>query len=86
VVSNEATVGIYNFRRGADYVSAADTMISTNRRVNGEFYVAPVYTELVSQHRRIVTHDVGDAMYGLGTPEDLSIFLATSFRRPAPTD
>lgn len=86
VVSNEATVGIYNFRRGADFVLAADTMISANRRVNGEFYVAPIYTELVSQHRRIVTHDVGDAMYGLGTPEDLSIFLATSFRRPAPTD
>ncbi len=47
VVSNEATVGIYNFRRGKDFVKAADKMIALDKRVNGEFYVAPVYNELI---------------------------------------
>src|SRR5207244_3676377 len=36
VVSNEATVGIYNFRRGHDFVRAAEAMIAKNLRVNGE--------------------------------------------------
>ena len=43
VISNEATVGIYNYRHGRDFVSAAHSMIEQNIRVNGEFYVTPVY-------------------------------------------
>src|SRR5437016_6324883 len=42
VVSNEATVGIYNFRQGRDFVRAAEAMIQANLRVNNEFYVAPL--------------------------------------------
>ncbi len=41
VVSNEATVGIYNFRQGRDYVRAADAMIAANLRVNNEFTTSP---------------------------------------------
>ena len=47
VISDEATVGIYNFRRGRDFVCAADQMIAKDLRVNDEFYVAPVYNELI---------------------------------------
>lgn len=78
-ISNEATVGIYNFRRGRDFVWAADRMIAANRRVNGEFYVAPVYNELIAAGARIVVHNVGRegaGMYGLGIPADLDRFLA----------
>ena len=49
-----------------------------DERVNGEFYVAPVYNRLVAQGRRIETFDVGaegGGMYGLGTPADLRRFL-----------
>jgi NDP-sugar pyrophosphorylase family protein len=80
VVSNSATVGIYNFARGADYVWAADEMISRDQRVSGEFYVAPTYNALIEHGARIGTVDVGAAgagMYGLGTPEDLAEFLAS---------
>lgn len=79
VISDEATVGIYNFRRGRDFVWAATRMITANRRVNGEFYVAPVYNELIAEGARIAIHNVGreDAgMYGLGIPADLDRFLA----------
>lgn len=80
VVSNEATVGIYNFRRGSDFVRAADRMIERDLRVNNEFYVAPTYNQLIEEGQRIVTYNVGreyDGMWGLGIPEDLEIFMRT---------
>lgn len=86
VVSNEATVGIYNFRRGADFVKAADMMIEQNLRVNNEFYVAPVYNPLINQGSRILvksTGKEGHGMYGLGTPEDYAFFQSTSAFRAA---
>ena len=77
VISDEATVGIYNFRQGRDYVSAAKDMISANIRVNNEFYVAPTYNQLISKGMRIGFYNIGSeasGMYGLGTPADLDIF------------
>jgi dTDP-glucose pyrophosphorylase len=79
VISNEATVGIYNFRRGSDFVRAADGMIAKNLRVNNEFYVAPVYNQLIAEGARIAIYNVGRegaGMYGLGIPSDLESFLA----------
>ena len=79
VISNEATVGIYNFRRGAAFVAAADRMIAKNLRVNNEFYVAPVYNEMIEDGARIAIYNVGRegaGMYGLGIPTDLDLFLA----------
>lgn len=82
VVSNEATVGIYNFRRGSDFVRAADAMIAKNLRVNGEFYVAPAYNQLVAEGRKVVVSATGReraGMYGLGVPADLDFFKTTSW-------
>jgi dTDP-glucose pyrophosphorylase len=79
VVSREATVGIYNFRRGADFVRAARRMIAADQRVNGEFYVAPVYNQLIGEGadiRSFAIEGEGVGMHGLGTPEDLQRFLA----------
>ena len=53
VISNEATVGIYNFSKGTDFIRAAKSMISKNLRVNGEFYVAPTYNEMIIQSKKI---------------------------------
>lgn len=79
VVSNEATVGIYNYRHGRDFVRAANAMIASNLRVNNEFYVAPTYNELIAEGQNLKVFNVGreDAgMYGLGIPADLQRFLA----------
>lgn len=78
VISNEATVGIYNFRRGSDFVNAADQIIFKNLRVNNEFYVAPAYNEMINNQAKISIFNVGkefDGMYGLGIPDDLEAFL-----------
>jgi dTDP-glucose pyrophosphorylase len=77
VVSSEATVGVYNFRHGREFVRAAEAMIRKGLRVNNEFYVAPVYNELIAGGHRIETFSVGElqaGMFGLGTPEDLERF------------
>jgi len=79
-ISDEATVGIYNFATGAGFIAAADSMISKNIRTNNEFYVAPVYNEMIAAGQTIGIFNigtVGDGMYGLGTPEDLNAFLQT---------
>jgi dTDP-glucose pyrophosphorylase len=78
VISRHATVGIYNYARGSDFVAAADAMIRGDLRVNGEFYVAPAYNLMIERGARIVTASTGPegvGMHGLGTPEDLAVFL-----------
>ena len=75
VISNEATVGIYNYAHGRDFVKYAHQMIEKNIRVNNEFYVAPVYNEMIEDGKKIVFNNVGAKMYGLGIPEDLNFFM-----------
>lgn len=76
LISNRATVGIYYFRKGKDFVHAAEEMIKKDCTHNGEFYVCPVYNELILDNADIRIHDIdSDQMHGLGTPEDLDIFL-----------
>lgn len=78
-ISNLATVGIYYFQRGSDFVSGAEGMIAKNIRVNNEFYVCPVYNELIERGQRIVTWKIEkQAMHGVGTPEDLHTYLRTA--------
>ncbi|WFR99106.1 glycosyltransferase family 2 protein [Rhizobium tumorigenes] len=78
-ISDLATVGIYLFRRGSDFVRAAVDMIACNDRVNNEFYTCPAYNYMIRNGARIGVYEVSpDAMKGLGTPEDLNAYLATS--------
>lgn len=82
VISNDATIGIYHWSKGSDYVKYAEQMISKNIRYgqnfngNGEFYVAPVYNEAILDGKIFKTFEV-EKMFGLGTPEDLNFFLST---------
>jgi len=73
-ISDVATVGIYYWRRGSDYVKYAEQMIAKNIRVNNEFYVCPVFNEAIADGKRIRTFNI-EKMWGLGTPEDLEHFL-----------
>lgn len=78
VISSEATVGIYNFARGRDFVSAAESMIAADERVNREFYVAPVYNRQIKVGGNVGIYNIGkdrNGMYGLGIPSDLEDFL-----------
>ena len=74
VISNKATVGIYYWKHGSDYVEYAKRMIKKNIRTNNEFYVCPVFNEAI-EDKKIIKSIKIDQMTGLGTPEDLDIFL-----------
>ena len=73
-ISNIATVGVYYWAKGSDYVKYAEQMIEKNIRVNNEFYVCPVFNEAIADNKKIKTFNI-KKMWGLGTPEDLNIFL-----------
>ena len=86
VISNEATVGIYNYTHGCNFVAAAENMIHGNERVNDEFYVAPVYNRLIQQGQKIGIYNIGSeaqGMYGLGIPQDLDLFLSLPISKRA---
>jgi HAD superfamily hydrolase (TIGR01549 family) len=73
-ISNIATVGIYFWKKGSDYVKYADNMIEKNIRTNGEFYVCPVFNQAIEDGKKFRIRNI-DQMWGLGTPEDLNFFL-----------
>jgi len=74
VISNIASVGIYYWKHGKDYVKYAEQMIERNIRVNNEFYVCPVFNQAIEDNKKIKIKNV-DKMWGIGTPEDLDVFL-----------
>jgi dTDP-glucose pyrophosphorylase len=79
VISNEATVGIYNFRKGSDFVRAAKLMIAQKLSVNNEYYVAPSYNQLIAEGQKVGIYNIGaedSGMYGLGIPTDLEKFCS----------
>lgn len=73
-ISNIATCGIYWYRKGSDFVKYAEQMIDKNVRVNNEFYIAPIYNELISDKKTLIPFYVHE-MHGIGTPEDLKAYL-----------
>jgi HAD superfamily hydrolase (TIGR01509 family) len=74
VISNNASVGIYGWKSGHDYVRYAQQMIDKNIRTNNEFYICPVYNEAIEDGHKILPVFI-DKMYGVGTPEDLNQYL-----------
>jgi NDP-sugar pyrophosphorylase family protein len=74
VISNNASVGIYGWKTGSDYIKYAEQMIAKDIRTNDEFYIAPVYNEAILDGEKIIPYFV-DEMHGVGTPEDMNKFI-----------
>lgn len=64
-----AVVGIYYFKTGMNFIRYGTRMIELNKRVNNEFYVCPVYNEMIADGAKVVSYYV-DHMVALGTPVD----------------
>lgn len=73
-ISEDATVGYYYWKHGSDFVKYAENMIEENIRVNGEFYVCPVFNQAIKDSKKIRSY-TAHKMWGLGTPEDLNYYL-----------
>jgi HAD superfamily hydrolase (TIGR01509 family) len=77
VISDDATVGIYYWKHGSDYVKYAEQMIAKNITTNNEYYICPVFNEAIQDGKKIRVKQI-DRMWGIGTPEDLNVFLSAS--------
>jgi len=66
-----ANVGFYYWSKSSRFCQDAKNMIASNERVNGEFYIAPVYNKLISSDNKNVAAILCKKMWGIGTPEDL---------------
>jgi NDP-sugar pyrophosphorylase family protein len=76
VISNNATAGVYYFKHGKDFVEGAKNMIHKGCHYNGEYYVCPVFNELILKGKKIYTYPIDQGkMHGLGTPEEVKEYL-----------
>ena len=76
VISDKASAGIYYFKKGSEYVKSANQMIDKDIRTNNEFYICPVYNELLVESKKVSTYECDvHNKHMLGTPEELQIFL-----------
>jgi NDP-sugar pyrophosphorylase family protein len=78
IVSEEATVGLYGWSHAKHFFYSLDKMVEQGDRHNGEYYVAPTFNFLLKVGVPIFTFGIGaveNAVFGLGTPADLEIFL-----------
>jgi UDP-N-acetylglucosamine diphosphorylase / glucose-1-phosphate thymidylyltransferase / UDP-N-acetylgalactosamine diphosphorylase / glucosamine-1-phosphate N-acetyltransferase / galactosamine-1-phosphate N-acetyltransferase len=75
-ISQYATVGIYLFSKGSNFVNSTIDMIINNDRVNNEFYTCPVYNYSIRNKESIGIYNIQfEQMHGLGTPDDLNFYL-----------
>ena len=79
-ISKQATAGLYYFRRARDLVEASERMILKGLTTSGQFFVCPVYNEMILGGKNIRTHHLPEGtMHSLGTPEDLDVFMKFYF-------
>ena len=76
-ISRHATVGIYYFRRGADFTAAATRMLLKGARTGGEFFLSPVYNEMILEGLAVDIFSIGNSQVtSLATPEDVEKYQA----------
>jgi dTDP-glucose pyrophosphorylase len=76
-ISEYASVGIYLYRRGRDFVDAAIDMFIERDCVNNEYYTCPTYNHLIRSGKKVGIFNIAiSEMHGLGTPQDLEKYLA----------
>lgn len=76
VISQYATVGIYFYTKGSDFVNATIDMVVENDRVNNEFYTCPTYNYAIKEGKKIGIYNIPfKSMHGIGTPDDLNDYL-----------
>ena len=72
VISNLATCGKHLFKHGKYFVEGAQKMIARNKRVRGEFYITPLYNEILDKNIGVYE---AQGWHDLGTPENLQNYL-----------
>jgi len=77
LISNNASVGIYWFKTGEDFLWAANKSIEEYCGV--EVHLAPLYNHLISAGKTVSASEV-ESMHIFGTPEEMSFFTNNSLK------
>jgi bifunctional N-acetylglucosamine-1-phosphate-uridyltransferase/glucosamine-1-phosphate-acetyltransferase GlmU-like protein len=75
-MNDHAITGAFWFKRGRDFVTAAEKMIAANDRINGEFYVDLTLKYLMDAGLRVKAFEINRYL-GWGTPEDYERYQNT---------
>lgn len=74
-ISDLATVGVYYFAKGSTFVSAAMEMIKKDAQLDGNFYICPVYNQMILKQAKIGIHQLPKNHYfKLSTPQEMQLY------------
>lgn len=74
-ISNLATTGFYYFARGMDFVTSAMQMIKKDAHVNDNFYICPVYNQMILRQAEIGVHKIPKTSYvKLADPQEIQLY------------
>ena len=62
-ISYSATTGIFWFARTSEFVESAKNLIRKNASVDGKFYMAPTYNELILTQKQIGIYPISNSHY-----------------------
>ena len=75
IISPLATAGLYYFKEGREFVCAAEQMMRENQTAHGEFFVSPVYNQLIRSGKTVLSYAIrADQNMGIGSPVELLKF------------
>lgn len=72
-ISDQASTGLYYFRRAGDLIRFGEEMITRKEKTRGEYYVIPVYQKMIDAGLHIGISNAS-AMWDMGTPEAKASF------------
>jgi dTDP-glucose pyrophosphorylase len=74
-ISKLATAGLYYFKKGKDFIQAVMNMIRKDAHVNGNFYICPVYNELILRQFKIGHLEIPRQNYfSLTDPQSVQVY------------
>jgi len=73
-ISKQATAGVYYFRKGKDFVEGAKNMIKKKITTNDQYFICPVYNELIKKGMKIRKYDI-EKVWSFALPEELDYFI-----------
>ncbi|MCA3174213.1 MAG: glycosyltransferase family 2 protein [Burkholderiales bacterium] len=62
-ITHHATAGIFWYKRTEDFVNAAKRMIGKGAVVDGKFYVAPTFNELILEQKSVGVFEIANDKY-----------------------
>jgi dTDP-glucose pyrophosphorylase len=76
VISNHSLNGVHFWKKARYFLESAQMMVNANVRVNGEFYIAPTFNEMIGSGLRVGAYPIPrEQHHAVGTPDDLHVFL-----------